>query len=142
MKNLTVRRRIIFGFSAVIVTMTVLSIFAAVLLYEGKGKATSIATDRWPGLYLSSQMGSLASDSVTSVYRFVLTGGDAKRPQAIVDSKADQAKLDELIKEYEQTSFRHSDRRILASIKSFRAECEAAYAPICSTAPRSFFVDS
>ncbi|MGB9069900.1 MAG: methyl-accepting chemotaxis protein [Candidatus Acidiferrales bacterium] len=130
MKNLTVRKRIIFGFSAVIITMAMLSVVASVLLYEIKGKATSIATDTWPGLYLSSQIGAVASDSVASVYRLGLGTDGTRRQQSITDINADQTKLDELIKDYERTSFRETDRRLLASIKSSRADCEGAYKPI------------
>jgi methyl-accepting chemotaxis protein WspA len=136
MKTLTVRKRIIFGFSAVIVTMAILSAVASVLLYEIKGKATSIAVDTWPGLYLSSQIAAQARDSVTSVYRLVLNNDNGTRQQSINNINTDQSKLDELIKEYEQTSFTESDRRILASIKSSRAACEAAYKPLLDNAYR------
>jgi methyl-accepting chemotaxis protein WspA len=134
MKNLTVRQRIILGFSAVITTMAVLSMVASVLLYEIKGKATSIAVDTWPGLYLSSQIEEMASDSVASVYRLALTTDDGRRQQSISAITADQSKLDELVRSYGQTSFRESDRRILASIISSRADCEAAYKPLLDRA--------
>jgi methyl-accepting chemotaxis protein WspA len=133
MKNLTVRQRIIFGFSAVILTMIVLSCIASGLLREIKGKAASIATDTWPGLYLSSQISQTAQSSITSVYRFVLSSDDTERQQSLNQISTAQAKLGELIEEYSRTSFRETDRSLLESIKTSRTACEAAYRPLLRT---------
>jgi methyl-accepting chemotaxis protein WspA len=130
MKNLTVRNRIIFGFSAVILTMIVLSAFASILLYEIKGKATSIATDTWPGLYLSSQINAVAQSSIESVYQFVLSSDDIERQQALNEIGVSQTKLDGLINDYSRTAYRDEDHRLLEAIKSSRAACEAAYKPV------------
>ena len=133
MKNLTVRRRIIFGFSAVILTMIVLSAFASGLLYEINGKATNITTDTWPGLYLTSQMNEAAQSSINSVYRFALSSDNAQRQQSLNAISESQTKLDGLISDYTRTSFREEDRRLLESIKTSRAACEAAYKPMLVT---------
>ena len=113
--------------------MIVLSAFASGLLYEIKGKATNIATDTWPGLYLSSQISTVAETSINSVYHFVLSSSEAGRQQSLTEIRGSQAKLDSLIADYSRTSFRDEDRRLLQSIKTTREACETAYKPIVET---------
>jgi len=130
MKNWTVKRRIVLGFSAVIAIMIALTVVAGFHLNEIKTQAGRIVADTWPGLYLSSKIESLAGDTFTSFEKYVLSTNEQTRQQAAAEIDSNRAKLDALMKQYESTISQETDRRVYTSLVSARGTCESAFSPV------------
>jgi len=130
MKKWTVRQRIVMGFSAVVLIMVILSVFAFVLLSEIKSKASDVATDAWPGVYWSAQIESRSMSVLESVYRHMLSTDDTEKRQLEAEVNSNRLALDEAMRNYEQTIFRAEDRRLFTQIVSARTSCETAYKPM------------
>jgi methyl-accepting chemotaxis protein WspA len=137
MKNWTVKRRIIVGFSAVILIMIALTVVSLVHLNDIKEQAVSITSDSWPGLYLSSQIESLSRATFTSFEKYALAPDGEEKRQAEIEVEANRSKLADLMKQYEQTIFRKEDRQVFTSLSSARSGCESAFRPIMGLSQKS-----
>lgn len=103
MRNWTVRRRIIFGFSAVILIMIILSGFAYMRLAFIKAEATRITTRYIPGLYLLGQLEATSNANFALTHKLVISE-DAKQKQVYLAGIQDnRAKITNLYTQYEAT---------------------------------------
>ena len=127
MKNWTVKRRIIFGFCAVIAIMVALTVVSGFYLNEIKGEAVRITSDSWPGLYLSSQIESLSRVTLASFQKYIVTSSEEDKRQVESEINSNKVKLDGLMKEYDGTISTDQERKLFVSLTDARASCEGAF---------------
>ena len=99
----TVRKRVVLGFSAVILLMIALCAFAYVQLHGIEGQAVALRANTVPGLYLVGRLSAVSISTYTSVQQHILER-DPARMQQIMSYIHDKTveRLD-LLKQYEQT---------------------------------------
>lgn len=118
MKNLSVRNRILGGFGGILLVMMVIGGLTYWCLALLDRHALTVKTDSVPGLYRSS----LIKDALNVDYGIVINrfvGRDPKAKPQIERLIADQqAKLDRLIADYEETIFTDEDRQAFAHFRS------------------------
>jgi methyl-accepting chemotaxis protein WspA len=103
MNNGTVRKRIIFGFSAVILLMVGLCIFAYVQLGGIESQATTVRAESVPGLDLVGRLHSVSISTYTSVQQLVLERDPARIQQILAYIKERSAERLEILKQYDLT---------------------------------------
>jgi methyl-accepting chemotaxis protein WspA len=130
MKNWTVKRRIIFGFCAVIAIMLALTAVSWFYLDAINGEVISITTDSWPGLYFSSQIESFSRVTLTSFHKFMAAANEEERRALEAEISANGVKLDGLMKEYDRTISTDQERQLFISLTEARASCERAFKPL------------
>lgn len=118
MSNWTVRTRIIFGLSSVIIIMAALSAFAYVRLLQIKTRALNITSDSWPGLYHISRIDSLALAHNASLVKYIFRQNSGGQAQLSPETDSSASKLNEAMKQYEATVFQPLDRQLFNTMTS------------------------
>ena len=103
MNNGTVRKRIILGFSAVILLMVGLCIFAYVQLGGIEAQATAVRAESVPGLDLVGRLHSVSISTYTSVQQLILERDPARMQQILAYIQEKSAERLELLKQYDLT---------------------------------------
>jgi hypothetical protein len=103
MNNGTVRKRIIFGFSAVILLMVALCIFAYVQLGGIEAQATVVRAESVLGLDLVGRLHSVSISTYTSVQQLVLDRDPARMQQILAYIREKSAERLDLLKQYDLT---------------------------------------
>jgi methyl-accepting chemotaxis protein WspA len=103
MNNGTVRKRIILGFSAVILLMVGLCIFAYAQLSGIEAQATAVRAESVPGLDLVGRLHSVSISTYTSVQQLVLERDTARIQQILAYIREKSAERLELLKQYDLT---------------------------------------
>jgi len=118
MKTMSVRHRILGSLGTNLLVMLVIGVFSYFPLATIEKRALAVETHAVPGLYRSSLIKeALAADYMMVVNRFVAI--DPKVKQHTTQLAADQqAKLDRLFSDYEQTISTDDDRQAFAQFKS------------------------
>ena len=114
----TVRARLIIGFSAVILLMVALCVFAYTELYQIRSQAIALTADSVPGL---SIIGKLDSASISAQAAFGIHAGDQNDGKPQMPGKGaqqDAAAITALVKEYESTVATSRDREVYDKIKA------------------------
>ncbi|MGB7622976.1 MAG: methyl-accepting chemotaxis protein [Terriglobia bacterium] len=120
MRNWTVRKRIIYGFSAVILIMIVLSGFAYIRLAFIKSEANRITTRYIPGLYFLGQLEATSNANFALTHKLVISE-DAKQKQVYLAGIQDnRAKITNLYTLYEATIGDGETRRYFDAMVSAR----------------------
>ena len=99
----TVRARLFIGFSAVILLMVTLCVFAYTELYQIRSQAIALTADSVPGLTI---IGKLDSASISAQAAFGVHAGDQSYSKLQIRAKEaqqDSAAITALVKEYEST---------------------------------------
>ena len=117
----TVRKRVILGFSAVILLMIALCAFAYAELRGIEAQAIFLRQDSIPGLYLIGKLNAASIAGYASVQQHVVERDPARMQQitSYMDARAVE-RLD-LFKQYELTMTRAKDWELLANVKSAQA---------------------
>ena len=99
----TVRKRVVLGFSAVILLMIALCAFAYVELRGIEAQSTSLRSDSIPGLYLIGRLNAVSISAHASVQQHVLERDPARMQQitAYIDDRTVERL--ELFRQYEHT---------------------------------------
>ncbi len=118
MKNWTVRRRIIAGFSAVIVVMVGLGGFAYLRLRGIAAQAAGLDGDSIPGLYLVGSLQAVAVEAHSSLQQLVLEQDAAKMQQIAATVQQKGGELSELVKQYPSTITTPRDRELYEAIRT------------------------
>jgi methyl-accepting chemotaxis protein WspA len=103
MNNGTVRKRIILGFSAVILLMVGLCIFGYVQLVGIEAQATAVRAESVPGLDLVGRIHSVSISTYTSVQLLILERDPARMQQILEYIQQRSAERLDLFKQYELT---------------------------------------
>jgi methyl-accepting chemotaxis protein WspA len=99
--NGTVRKRIILGFSAVILLMVGLCILAYVQLGGIEAQATAVRAESVPGLDLVGRLHSVSISTYTSVQQLVLERDPARIQQILAYIREKSAERLELLRQYD-----------------------------------------
>jgi methyl-accepting chemotaxis protein WspA len=129
MKQWNVKRRTIMGFSAVVVIMIVLSLFAYERLAAIATQATDIERDYIPSLYLAGRLHSVSIETYASVQQHVLAHDPEKMQQLLsyIQQKSIErldllAQHDALLSTPKEHALAESTRAALAPYLVTRAE--------------------
>jgi methyl-accepting chemotaxis protein WspA len=116
-KKGSVRRRIVLSFSAVILLMIGLCVFAFIELRGIGAQEVALRTDSVPGVYLSGRLQAVLIESNSAVQQHILERDPARMQQMIsyVQEKATEALS--LLKQYEATIVTARDRELYEALK-------------------------
>jgi methyl-accepting chemotaxis protein len=117
MRNWTIGRRIVVGFSIVTAIVLLLGVFAYDKLITISSEITTIATDSLPGLSISAQIEAEAHRRFELVLEHVIASTPSAMAELETRIKESDAKIDVLMVQYEATIFTTQDRENFARIK-------------------------
>jgi methyl-accepting chemotaxis protein WspA len=118
MNNGTVRKRIILGFSAVILLMVGLCIFAYAQLSGIEAQATGVRAESVPGLDLVGRLHSVSISTYTSVQQLVLERDPARIQQILAYIREKSAERLDLLKQYDLTMTTAKARELADATKA------------------------
>ncbi len=126
MKNWTIKKRIIFGFSTILGLVFILAATSFVMLRQVKSEAHAIDTKELPGLAAASEIKSLVGDIQVGLLRFLLSKNmeDKKRYEEEVASKRQE--ILKVTDDYEKTISRPEERALFEEMKQARDSYVAA----------------
>ncbi|MDQ2694064.1 MAG: methyl-accepting chemotaxis protein [Pseudomonadota bacterium] len=116
MAEWTVRKRIVFGFATVILTMAGLGIFAFVQLAAIEAQASLFTRDSLRGLYLTGRIESLARDNYGLILQHILANTPEEMGRHEAQIRSNQARLEELFRRYEETITDDRDRELFSAL--------------------------
>ena len=99
----TVRKRVILGFSAVILLMIALCAFAYVQLRGIESQAIALRANSVPGLYLVGRLSAVSISTYTSVQQHILERDPAKMQQIMSYIHDKTTERLDLLKQYDNT---------------------------------------
>ena len=114
----TMRKRVVLGFSAVILLMVALCVFAYVQLRGIEAQANALRTDSVPGLYLVGRLHAVSISTYTSVQQHILERDQARMQQIIAYIHDRTAERLDLLKQYEPTITTTKERELSDDTKS------------------------
>ncbi|MER9670390.1 methyl-accepting chemotaxis protein [Mesorhizobium sp. M0185] len=117
MNSLTIRRRILASFAAVLVVMSVMAIITYVWFLQTEQEATSVEKETLPDLYHSTQimMGQMDAHSLLQEYALQDNPADKRAFEATI--KANRDALQRSMDEYEETIESDLDKQNYAVVK-------------------------
>jgi len=118
MKNTTVRSRIVFGFSSVILLMAALCAFAWMELRGIAGQVAALDNDSLPGLSVAGRLNAVTAESYASVEQCLFEMDATALAQCAATARAKIAEQAELARSYERTIQTEADRDLYGSIKA------------------------
>ena len=116
--NGTVRKRIILGFSSVILLMVGLCVFAYIQLHGIRSQSVELRGDSVPGLYLVSRLHAVSIETYTSVQQHVFESDPARMEQIASYIQEKTAERLELLKQYEPTVSAGKERELFEGTKA------------------------
>jgi methyl-accepting chemotaxis protein WspA len=119
--NWTVRRRIIVGFSAVLLIMVGLSVFTLYYLAGIQAQSAHIANNALPSVYLVSQVDFIARDNYLLIYKHAVTGDPEQKKHYEAELRSNAVKTDEIMKQYERVISSDQERDLFVAIVTARA---------------------
>jgi methyl-accepting chemotaxis protein WspA len=118
MKNLTIGKRLIFGFAGVILITLCLSVYAFTRLEAIQSQASSLGKDSLPGAVLMGQISAL-SERETSLVLQHIKANDAQEVQKLDEElRENHERLSALFKTYEATMFGAEEAERLERLKT------------------------
>src|SRR5258708_1937344 len=117
----TVRKKIVLGFSAVILLMVALCAFAYIQLRDIEAQAVELRAESVPGLYLAGRLHAISISTYTSVQQLILERDPSRMQQirAYLEDKTTE-RLD-LLKKYVPTLRTDKQRELNEATKTARA---------------------
>ncbi|MER9562952.1 methyl-accepting chemotaxis protein [Mesorhizobium sp. M0571] len=130
MNSLTIRRRILASFAAVLVVMTVMAIITYVWFLQTEQEATSVEKETLPDLYHSTQimMGQMDAHSLLQEYALQDNPADKRAFEATI--KANRDALQRSMDEYEETIESDLDKQNYAVVKDLADQFRQAEAAV------------
>jgi methyl-accepting chemotaxis protein WspA len=117
----TMRRRVILGFSAVILLMVVLCAFAYVQLRGIETQTVTLRVDSVPGLYIVGRLNAVSTATHASVQQHILEHDPAKMQEIAGYIHDKTAELSDLLAQYEHTVATPRDRELIEQVKAASA---------------------
>src|SRR4029079_11227969 len=103
MNSGNMRKRVVLGFSAVILLMVALCVFAYVQLRGIEAQATALRTKSVPALYIVGRLHSVSISTYTSVQQHILERDPARMQQIMSYIHGRTVERLDLLKQYEGT---------------------------------------
>lgn len=130
MNSLTIRRRILASFAAVLVVMSVMAIITYVWFLQTEQEATSVEKETLPDLYHSTQimMGQMDAHSLLQEYALQDNPADKRAFEATI--KANRDALRRSMDEYEETIESDLDKQNYAVVKDLADQFRQAEAAV------------
>ncbi|MER8524438.1 methyl-accepting chemotaxis protein [Mesorhizobium sp. M1076] len=130
MNSLTIRRRILASFAAVLVVMSVMAIITYVWFLQTEQEATSVEKETLPDLYHSTQimMGQMDAHSLLQEYALQDNPADKRAFEATI--KANRDALQRSMDEYEETIESELDKQNYAVVKDLADQFRQAEAAV------------
>ncbi|MER9094528.1 methyl-accepting chemotaxis protein [Mesorhizobium sp. M0700] len=130
MNSLTIRRRILASFAAVLVVMSVMAIITYVWFLQTEQEATSVEKETLPDLYHSTQimMGQMDAHSLLQEYALQDNPADKRAFEATI--KANRDALQGSMDEYEETIESDLDKQNYAVVKDLADQFRQAEAAV------------
>ena len=105
MKNLTIGRRLIIGFSGIILITLCLSLYSFTRLESIQSQASSLGKDSLPGAVLMGQIASLSEREVSLVLQHIKANDSQEVEKLDQQLRENHGKLSDLFKTYQATIF-------------------------------------
>jgi methyl-accepting chemotaxis protein WspA len=139
MKQWTVKRRTILGFSAVIAIMIVLSLFARQRLAAIEVQATDLRRDYVPSLQLAGKLRSVSIQSYGSLHEHVMERDPERMRQATLAFQQKSADFMDLLAQHDLLLSTPDEHALAAATRAALAPYEVATADVLrlSTDPRT-----
>jgi methyl-accepting chemotaxis protein WspA len=118
MNKATIQQRIGLGFSPVILLMAALCAFAYLQLRDIGTQSTALRVDSIPGLYLASRLHAATLSTYTSTEQHVQEREGAKMQHLLSSIQEKQADSLDLLRQYELTIVKESDRKLYQAIRT------------------------
>jgi methyl-accepting chemotaxis protein len=120
MSTWTIKQRIVFGFSVILLLFAVVAVTSALLLRTVAVHQTSLTQDALPGLESSQVILATASEIQLGTLRHILTTNADDKSQFDEEIKTLIAKQGNELTNYETTIFRQNDREQFERVKGVR----------------------
>ncbi|RYE34377.1 MAG: methyl-accepting chemotaxis protein [Hyphomicrobiales bacterium] len=111
MKSLTIRRRILISFAAILAVMTAMAGASYLWFLQTEREVIEVETKTVPGLYVSAQLMVTWADAARLSREMARAENAAARSQASEAALANRARVRDLLKSYEGTISGETDRR-------------------------------
>ena len=111
MKSLTIRRRILISFAAILAVMTAMAGASYFWFLQTEREVTQVETKTVPSLYYSAQLMALWANTTGLAREHARADNPVTKKQAADAILANRARLRELIKSYESVITTETDRR-------------------------------
>ncbi|MGO4405960.1 methyl-accepting chemotaxis protein [Bosea sp. RAF48] len=111
MKSLTIRRRILLSFAAVMAVMSAIAALSYVWFLQTEREALTVETNTVPGLYYSAQLTTAWTGARGLIREFQLSDTAAERTRASDAILASREKVRSLLKAYQPTIDSDEDRK-------------------------------
>lgn len=111
MKSLTIRRRILLSFAAVMAVMSAIAALCYVWFLQTEREALAVETKTVPGLYYSAQLNTAWTEARGLIREFQLSNTAAERTRASDAIVAGRERMRSLLKAYEATIDSENDRK-------------------------------
>jgi methyl-accepting chemotaxis protein len=121
MKNMTIGKRIILGFSATLLVVLGLGGFAYQRLVEIKGHSTKITVDCLPGLAVIGDILNKAQENYMFILRGALTTNAQERATLAALMQTNVAQINQLTNDYNATITMAKDRDLFAELIAARS---------------------
>lgn len=110
MISLTIRRRILLSFAAVLAVMSAMAALSYVWFVQTEREAVSVETKTVPGLYISAQLMAAWSENRGLTREFLLSDTADEKKQALDRIAAGRVRIREALKSYESAITTEEDR--------------------------------
>lgn len=110
MISLTIRRRILLSFVAVLAVMSAMAALSYIWFAEAEREAVSVETKTVPGLYYSAQLMSAWSESRGLTREFLLSDTADEKKQALERIATGRSRVRDVLKSYESAITTQEDR--------------------------------
>src|ERR1700722_13263444 len=114
----TVRKKIVLGFSAVILLMVALCAFAYIQLRNIEAQAVQSRNESIPGLYLTGRLQAISISTYTSVQQLILERDPSRMQQIRANLEEKTAERLDLLKKYEPTITTDKQRELYEATKT------------------------
>ncbi|MER8549265.1 MULTISPECIES: methyl-accepting chemotaxis protein [unclassified Mesorhizobium] len=130
MNSLTIRRRILASFAAVLVVMSVMAIITYVWFLQTEQEATSVEKETLPDLYHSTQIMMGQMDAHSLLQEYALQDNPADKRAFETTIKANRDALQRSMDEYEETIESDLDKQNYAVVKDLADQFRQAEAAV------------
>jgi methyl-accepting chemotaxis protein WspA len=114
----TIRKKIVLGFSAVILLMVALCAFAYIQLRDIEAQALELRKESVPGLYLTGRLQAISISTYTSVQQLILERDPSRMQQVRAYLEDKTAERLDLLKKYEPTITTDKQRELYEATKT------------------------
>ena len=132
MKNMTIGKRIIIGFSAILLVVLGLGGFTYQLLIQIKGHSTKITHDCLPGMAVIGDIFSVAQENYILTLKGVLTESTQEKASFAALTQTNVARINQLTNDYNATVTMDKDRELFGEMTGARSLYVTAFKAVAA----------